>query len=182
MSLQIEGHLVRADRLVGTFSTITNLSGESSWTTVSVPSPLDANAEFVAGSNPLASTPSPITGVAITFPVSALTTAIILLSQPAKRRQHPGSCGMPFAGLRPRLVDWIRSCKQCSQVTPASLPSRSSLAFRPSAFCPPANATRGVRSGPGVSYRAHALQQGPFPATLLAFQQPTYPPTRDCGL
>ena len=35
-----------------------------------------------------------------------------------------------------------------------------------------------VRSGRDVSYRARALRQELFPATLLAFQQPTYPPAR----
>src|SRR5712691_10637040 len=36
--------MVRALRLVGTFSTTVNLSGESSWTTVRTPSPQEANA------------------------------------------------------------------------------------------------------------------------------------------
>ena len=45
--------MVRAERLVGTLSTTVNLLGESSWTTVSVPSPLDANAKFVAGIEPV---------------------------------------------------------------------------------------------------------------------------------
>ena len=63
---------------VATFSTTENLSGASSCTTVSVPlCPFDANAYSVPGSNALASTPRPIAGVAITFPESAFTTAII---------------------------------------------------------------------------------------------------------
>ena len=36
--------MVRALRLVGTFSTTVNLSGESSWMTVRLPSPQEANA------------------------------------------------------------------------------------------------------------------------------------------
>ena len=41
---------VRAPAWVGTFSTTRNESGESSWTTVSVPSPLEAKTRPVAGS------------------------------------------------------------------------------------------------------------------------------------
>jgi hypothetical protein len=36
---------------------------------------------------------------------------------------------------------------------------------------------RAIRFGPGVSYRVRALRQEPFPATLPASLQPTYPPT-----
>src|SRR6266446_3577356 len=46
---------------------------------------------------------------------------------------------------------------------------------------PLANATQAVRFGRGVSCRARALLQGPSRATLLAFLQPLYRPTRDCG-
>ncbi len=39
-----------------------------------------------------------------------------------------------------------------------------------------------VRFGRGVSYRARALRQELFRATLLAFLQPIYSPTQDDGL
>ena len=41
--------------LVGTLSITVNLSGESSWTTVRLPSPLEAKANLVPGSKALAS-------------------------------------------------------------------------------------------------------------------------------
>src|SRR5208282_329865 len=88
--------IVRAPRCVGTFSTTINFSGESSCTTVIVAlCPFDANAYNVPESNAFASTPSPISGVAITFPVSASTTAIILLSQPAKSLRFTRSIASP---------------------------------------------------------------------------------------
>src|SRR5437879_10453317 len=43
--------MVRAPRFVGTFPTTVNLSGVSSCTTVSVPSPFEANASPVPASN-----------------------------------------------------------------------------------------------------------------------------------
>ena len=60
--------MVRAPRSVGTFSATLNLSGESSCTTVSTPSPQEANASSVSGSNAVASTPSPIGSVVTSFP------------------------------------------------------------------------------------------------------------------
>src|SRR6202453_2218974 len=88
--------MVRACACVGTSSTTEYLAGESSCTTVSVPlPPFDANAYLVPGSNASASTPSPIAGVAITFPVSALITAIILLLQPANKRRFAMSMASP---------------------------------------------------------------------------------------
>src|SRR5205807_7128405 len=77
--------IVRAPLCVGTLSTTLNLSGESSWTMVNVPSPFELNAKPVPGSKPLASTPLPVGNVVITFPLSESTTAISLLPpQPMK--------------------------------------------------------------------------------------------------
>src|ERR1700674_5675392 len=87
---------VRAPGSVLTLSATLNLSGDSSRTTVSTPSPQEANASPVSSSNAVASTPSPIAGVASTLPVSASTTAIILLSQPANRRRFLRSMASPL--------------------------------------------------------------------------------------
>src|ERR1700722_9089263 len=87
--------MVRVVFFVATLPTVVNLLGESSRTTLRVPSPVDANARFVPGSKPLASTPSPIGGVVITWPVSALITAIILFPQPANRRRPLRSIASP---------------------------------------------------------------------------------------
>src|SRR5258705_8796952 len=77
--------MVRAPRWVGTVSTTVYLSGVSSCTTVMLPSPFDVNASWVAGSNPLASTPAPTAGGGENLPRFLLTTAIKLLPQPAYR-------------------------------------------------------------------------------------------------
>ena len=87
--------MVRALFFVGTMPTGVNLLGESSRTTLRTPSPVDANARLISGSKPLASTPSPIAGVAITRPVSASTIAIILFPQPANRRRPLRSIASP---------------------------------------------------------------------------------------
>src|SRR5579863_3857752 len=87
--------IVRADFFVATVAATEYLSGPSSCATVKLPSPVEANARFVSGSKPLASTPSPIGTDATTFPLSALITAIILLSQPAKRRRDFKSPASP---------------------------------------------------------------------------------------
>src|SRR5690348_3186275 len=78
--------MVRAPGSVVTVWTTLNSVGDSSFTTVSVPSPFELKARPVSGSNRLASTPLPIGTDAITLPLTALITAIILLWQPANRR------------------------------------------------------------------------------------------------
>src|SRR5438309_10664395 len=47
---------------------------------------------------------------------------------------------------------------------------------------PPPWLIQAIRCGQGVSYRARVLQPELFPATSLAFLQPTYPPKQDGGL
>ena len=77
--------IVRAPRLVGTVATTVYLSGESSWTTLTVPSPPFAlKANPVSGSKAAASVPGPIGTVVTTFPSFAFTTAINLLEQTEK--------------------------------------------------------------------------------------------------
>src|ERR1700693_3905501 len=91
---------VRAPFWVDTFSATLNLSLESSFTTVSTPSPpQEAKASPVSGSNAVASTPSPMAGVARTLPLSASTTAIILLSQPTNRRRFLRSMASPLGSV-----------------------------------------------------------------------------------
>src|SRR6185437_13782363 len=58
--------------------------------------PQEAKASFLSGSKRSASTPSPMGTVVITLPVSAFTTAIILLSQPTKRRRFFLSIARPL--------------------------------------------------------------------------------------
>src|SRR5260370_967787 len=72
---------VLAPRCVVTFSATLNLSGDSSFTTVSTPSPQEAKANPVASSNAVASTPSPIAAVARTLPLSPSPTPLPLFSQ-----------------------------------------------------------------------------------------------------
>src|ERR1700722_5273165 len=91
---------VRAPGCVGTFSSTLNLSGDSCFTTVSTPSPQEANASPVSASNVVASTPSPIAGVARTLPLSASTTAIILLPQPTNRRRFLRSMESPLGSVQ----------------------------------------------------------------------------------
>src|SRR6266853_6030521 len=106
--LVVSSAMVRANFCVGAFSTTVNLSGESSWTTVNVPSrPLELNASCVSGSKPFASTPSPMGTVVITLPVSALTTAIILLLHPANNLRCFWSMARPLGssqGARDQLL------------------------------------------------------------------------------
>ena len=54
---------------------------------VSTPSPQEANASPVSGSNPFASTPLPIGSVETSLPLSASTIAIRLLLQPENSRR-----------------------------------------------------------------------------------------------
>src|SRR5271169_477112 len=87
--------MVRAPRCVGMDSTSENLPGASSCATVSVPSPHEANANPVPGSNRLASTPVPMGTVPTTFPVLPSTNAIILLWQPTTNRSYLASIANP---------------------------------------------------------------------------------------
>src|ERR1700688_26279 len=92
---------VRAPFWVVTFSATLNLSGDSCFTMVSTPSPpQEAKASPVPSSNAVASTPSPIAGVARTLPLSASTTAIILLSQPTNRRRCLRSIESPLGSVQ----------------------------------------------------------------------------------
>src|SRR2546425_12153586 len=91
--------MARALRFAGTFSTTVNLSGESSWMTVRLPSPQEANAEPVEGSKALASGPSQMAGEATTLQVSAFTTAITFSSQTEKRRRLTTSMARPEGDL-----------------------------------------------------------------------------------
>src|SRR5205814_386524 len=68
--------IVRAPRRVGTVAITRNAAGLSSWTTVMLPSPLEAKARPVVGSNAAPSTPSPIGSVATTLPAAASEMAI----------------------------------------------------------------------------------------------------------
>ena len=70
---------VRAPTRVATVSTTVNLVGESSRTTVSVPSPLELNASFVIGSKAAPSVRFPIGSVASTRPEPASSTIIFPL-------------------------------------------------------------------------------------------------------
>src|SRR5437764_10753716 len=88
--------IVRVFFWVSAFCTTENLSADSSWITVNVPSrPLELKTSLVPGSKAVASTPSPIGNVVTTFPVSAFTTANSLLWQPEKRRRVFGSMESP---------------------------------------------------------------------------------------
>src|SRR5438874_9153735 len=60
---------------------------------------------------------------------------------------------------------------------PRRLPrvSLRSQLYSSTSSSPPPWLIQAIRCGQGVSYLARALQQGPFPATLLAFLQPIYP-------
>src|SRR5690242_5646169 len=92
--------MVRAERLVGTFSTTENLSGESSWTTMRLQSPHEAKAYSVAGSNAEASGPWQISGVATTLPVSAFTTAMTFSSHTENSRRVLRSMDRPEGDLQ----------------------------------------------------------------------------------
>src|ERR1035441_5578557 len=102
---------VRAPFCVVTFSAV-NLPGESSFTTVSTPSPpQEAKASPVSSSNAVASTPSPMAGDALTlllyeftnvvlfFSLSESTTSIMLLSQPTNRRRSLQSIASPLGSV-----------------------------------------------------------------------------------
>src|SRR5271169_1670428 len=91
--------MVRALLFVVTVSMTVNLSGESSWMTVRLPSPQDANAYLVAGSKAAASGPSQIVGVATTLPLSASTTDITFSSHTEKRRRLLRSMASPEGPL-----------------------------------------------------------------------------------
>src|SRR5205085_1886774 len=92
--------IVRAPLCVGTFSRTVNLSGESSWTTVSVASPpFGLKARSVPGSNSAPSVPLPVGRVVNTFPLSALTTTNSLLEHAAKRRPCFLSIASPEGSL-----------------------------------------------------------------------------------
>ena len=82
--------MVRAPRSVVTVSTASHFP-LTFLTMVNVPSPLELKARPVPGSNPAASGPWPIAGVAITFIALMSVTAIIL--SPRGFRRH--SSGLP---------------------------------------------------------------------------------------
>src|SRR2546427_6694367 len=103
--------MVRALRLVGTFSTTVYLSGASSWITVITPSPQEAKKSFVAGSNAAASGPLPIAGVATTLPVSASTTTETLSSQTASKRRFFTSIARPDGDLHGASGQWWGSLR-----------------------------------------------------------------------
>src|SRR5271155_6082664 len=92
--------MVRALLFVATLSMTVNLSAESSWMTVRLPSPQDANAYLVAGSKAAASGPSQIVGVATTLPLSASTTDITFSSHTENRRRFAGSIASPEGDLQ----------------------------------------------------------------------------------
>src|SRR5579859_2517510 len=116
--------IVRALFFVETFSATEYLSGESSCTTVNVPlSPFDENARLVPGSNAAASAPSPVLGVAITFPESASTTAIISLSQTAKSRRVFVSIASPDGSLHGASGQRCSTVIFCASICSSSLVS-----------------------------------------------------------
>ena len=71
--------MVRAPRCVWSVCTTVNFSGDSSFAIVVTPSPQEAKASCVAGSNAQPSTPAPIGTVATTLPEFVSTIAIIWL-------------------------------------------------------------------------------------------------------
>src|SRR6185437_3247390 len=92
--------IVRAPRIVVSVSTTLNLSGESSWITVSVPSPVEANASPVPASYRVASTPAPIGSVVISFPSVAFEIAMTLVRHPLNRMWCARSIASPVAPLQ----------------------------------------------------------------------------------
>src|SRR2546425_11149962 len=87
--------IVFAPANVGTVATTVYLSGESWWTTVTLPSPpFGMKINFFAGSHPSASTRVPFVIDATTLPVVASTTTEVLL-QPAKIRFDTLSYAIP---------------------------------------------------------------------------------------
>jgi hypothetical protein len=88
--------IVRAPAIVASVWVTRYRSGESSWITVSVPSPFEANTVLVAGSNPAASTPAPIGSMATTRPRAASDTAMRRLPQTLNRRSCARSIASPL--------------------------------------------------------------------------------------
>src|SRR6476620_5803155 len=87
--------IVFAPANVGTVATTVYLSGESWWTTVTLPSPpFGMKISFFAASQPRASTRVPLAIDATTFPVLASTTTDVLL-QPEKMRFEALSYAIP---------------------------------------------------------------------------------------
>ena len=87
--------MVRAPRSVATFSETLNLSGDSSRTTVSVPSPQEANASPVSASNAVASTPSPMGRVVNQFPAVGVDHRHQLVAAPGKQPPMLAIDGQP---------------------------------------------------------------------------------------
>src|SRR5213083_585859 len=87
--------IVFAPAKVATVSTTVYLSGESWWTTVTLPSPsFGMKISFFDGSHPRASTRVPFLISATTLPVFGLTTTDVPL-QPEKMRSDALSYAMP---------------------------------------------------------------------------------------
>ena len=80
--------------------TVVYLSGVSSWATVIVPSPQEANTNWVAGSKRVASTPFPIGQVATTLPLEISTASSTPLRQPVKTRLCAKSIDSPVGVLQ----------------------------------------------------------------------------------
>src|SRR5580704_5165604 len=87
--------MVLAPAKVSTVATTVYLSGESWWTTVTLPSPpFGMKTSFFEGSHPRASTRVPLLIVATTLPVFASTTTDVLL-HPEKMRFEALSYAIP---------------------------------------------------------------------------------------
>ena len=118
--------MVRAPCLVVTLATTVYLSGESSWITVSVPSPFEAKARRLAASNRHASTPRPIGTVVTSFPARASEIPMRPLRQPLNSRWFRRSIARP-------LGDWQGAMDQC-RVTFRARASTSTTSLLSSRF------------------------------------------------
>ena len=143
--------------IVTAFSTTENLSGEFSCTTVSTPSPHEANARPLSGSNAVPSTPSPMGSVVISLPLSAFTTAISLLLHPANSRRFLRSMASPVGSSQGASAQFDLTCKLFESIAVSSL--LSSMLTKTSPFS-------SVTANSGFPSSLIVLITAPFSASI----------------
>src|SRR5256885_7077886 len=95
--------MVRAPRRVGTDCTTCAAPVALVLTTVRTPSPQEANARRLPGSNPAASTPPPIGALPSTLPDAASITAMTLLSHTGNSCPPAASSASPEGSWQPLM-------------------------------------------------------------------------------
>src|SRR5438094_10348709 len=95
--------MVRAPRRVGTDCATCAAAAALVLTTVRTPSPQEANARRLPGSNAPASTPPPIGALPSSLPDAASITAMTLLAHTVNRRLPAASSARPDGSSQPPI-------------------------------------------------------------------------------